>query len=366
MTTLRHIAKLTGVSAQTVSRILRGQAQNHNPQTAQRVLKAAKELNYQPNLTGQVLLSGKSKTLALITRGFGGRQNLPRFEAMVDCARQAGYLLYVVSLRSPDNIEEELITTLRDLAARRVDGLVVYQAATMSPATQTFFKKLTIPTVFLDAGPGNWANKVTFDRQSGIDELAAHLASLGHKHAAFISAAVMRESTNHKARLYQTAFAAAGITLDTPSPLPVAIESASLPEHTGYISTLAYLKLKTPATAILTGDDDTAVGAMAAIRELGLVVPRDISIAGFNDSPGAGYTAPALTTVHAPRAEVGATVISMLTGLIDKSASKTPQHVSLPTNLVVRASTGPVPVGPAASHAHSADVVSQNQVQTKR
>jgi LacI family transcriptional regulator len=344
MATLRQIANLSGVSAQTVSRILRGQDQNHNSQTRDRVLRVAKELNYQPNLMGKVLLSGKSKTLALITRGFGGRQNIPRFEALVDSARQAGYLLFVITLRSPDKIEEELIATVNDLMGRCVDGIIVYQALHMTAPTQAFFKKLTVPTVFLDAGPGRWANKITFDRQRGIDQLAEHLASLGHSHAALIAAASTPESAHHKTALYKAAFAKVNITLDTPSPLPVPMESASISEHSGYLSTLAYLKLKTPATALVTGDDDTAVGAIAAIRELGLSIPGDISLAGFNDTPSSGYTSPPLTTVRAPRNEVGPAVISMLTALIDKTRvdkTASPALTALPTSLIIRASTGP-------------------------
>ncbi len=352
MTTLRKIANLTGVSAQTVSRILRGQAQSHNPGTVSRVLQAAKDLHYQPNLTGQVLLTGKSKTLALIARGFGSRVNLPRFEALVDCARQAGYLLYVVTLRSPDNIEEELLATVRDLTSRRVDGLIIYQALTMGPHVQAFFKKLTTPVIFLDVAPGHWAHQVTFDRKTGIDQLARHLASLGHKHAAFISAATMDETLNHKTLLYKAAFTAVGIALDTPKPLPVELESSNLSEHTGYISALAYLKQRPPATALITSDDDTAIGVMAATRELDLSIPGDISIAGFNDTPSSAYCQPPLTTIRTPRAEVGPAVLSMLLDRIDRPALKTSdtaRQIALATALVIRSSTGPAPVRTAAS-----------------
>ncbi len=342
MTTLRKIAALSGVSAQTVSRVLRGQ-DNHNPQTRDRVLRIAKELNYQPNLMGKVLLSGKSKTLALLTRGFGGRHNLPRLESTVDAARQAGYLLYVVTLRSPENIEDEIIASARDLTGRCVDGLIIYQGHHLSPPTLEFFKNYSSPVVFLDWAPANWPARITIDRARGINQLSQHLASLGHKRVGLVIGGGSANDEYNRSMGYHAAFEKHNLLLD---PVPVVAQiglSDSTSEAAGYENTLAYLKQGGKATALVCRNDDMAMGIMAACRQFGLSIPRDISVAGFNDTPGSAYSNPTLTSVRIPGIEVGHEAVSMLTGLISNPDAK-PRHSHLATDLVVRQSTGPAPV----------------------
>lgn len=346
--TLHEIARESGVSAQTASRILRGQVSRHNPETCERVRRVAMKLDYRPNFLSRALLGGKSMSIGLLTQGMGVSVSMARAHSATRQAREQGYLVYLVTQERRRDEVKELTAAIQDLIDRRVDGLIVQRSRPVPAAVGRFIQRLSVPVVFLDWGPPAWPAKVVIDRESAIEKLAAHLGSLGHRRAAFFANDYTVDYTENKIGPYERAFARQGIELrieqirlpDTPE---VRLEMGDIEQRT-YDTVAQFLRRDTGATALLMNNDEGAHSALAAARDQGRRVPTDVSIVGFDDLPLARYTAPALTTIRNRAADEGAAAYAMLHKLMQNPDAAVEPTVC-PLELVQRGSTGPAPRG---------------------
>jgi len=338
-TTLKDIATQAGVSINTVSRITRGDGASYHPDTRDRVLRIARDLDYRPNHLSRALLGGQSMAVGLLMRGLGGRVTSIRIRSILDAAQKQGYLVYVVNLEGDiDRDSEQFASAVRELIARGVDGLMVYRGVPLSPDARRFLNRQSVPTVFLDWGPPRSTHRVIFDRQVGWNELASHLAGLGHQTVAFIPSLHSYHFREHRILPAARAMSRHGIELQADRKWAVDTESSA--EDVAYETVKSYLATRPTATALVMSDDQCAAGALAAARDLGLGVPDEVSITGFGDTAGARYCTPALTTIRTPRGEVGQSAFAMLHRLMT-SPDASVEKEKFPTRLVARGSTGP-------------------------
>lgn len=347
---LREVARQAGVSSMTASRILNGRTQQHHAETVERVRQAARNLDYQPNLLGRALVGGRTQSIGVIIRAFGGRLAVRRLSTATQAAKAAGYLAYVVNLRSAGQDDsDDLIEAARELIGRRVDGLLISRSVPVSKQARQFIANHAPPTVWLDWGPPRGAHRVILDRESAARAMATHLRELGHRRAALLPTPDAMHFIEHRIEPYRRACAAADLELEV-----VTCQSttpASAHETFGYDQVQRLLGERgADLPALLMHNDEMALGALLALREAGLRVPEDVSIAGWDDLPLARFTDPPLTTVRGPTEAAGQAAFDVLRTLIEDRAPAGETRArtrklqrTMRCELVVRQSTGPAP-----------------------
>ncbi len=340
MATSEEVAQLAGVSRATVSRILNGSA-HVSPDTYARVRAAIATLEYEPNVVAQNLVRQHARVLAMNI--FARTENLPLshfgrtsqyfylhvLEHIEQAAITAGYDVLL-----PSHTQEKSPQTyLRTLQTRHVAGCI------MLHATDDYLQTLiaaSLPTVFIDKmGQGNHATYVKSDNIAGTCQATRHLLTLGHRRIAMLAAPTNDLAGLERLLGYQQALAQIGITPD-----------AGLIRHSGwnvdeaYQATRALLNERRDFTAIVASSDFMAIGILRALTEQGLRVPEDVSLTGFDDIELCEYTTPPLTTVRQDRMAMGQGAVQRLIELIQGTKEVTP--LIIPTQLIVRTSTGPV------------------------
>jgi DNA-binding LacI/PurR family transcriptional regulator len=233
---------------------------------------------------------------------------------------------------------EEALLYFRKLVEKRVDGILVFSfsiSGHLPPGTLDADPAQAIPFVTVDWSEEQGYN-VVCDFESGTRQALVHLLEDGHRRIGLIAFAMNIPAVKQIQAGYQQALMDAGLAVDESLIAPVyGFDMAA-----GEEATRALLHLPEPPTAIFAMSDLLAIGALSAIRNAGLRVPKDIALAGVNDIPLARLVDPPLTTVHQPAYEMGKTAMEMLQQLI-AGQSPTQRQVNLPTALVIRQSCGP-------------------------
>lgn len=324
--TIYDIAKLAGVNPSTVSRAL-SQPGRINAKTEERIHAAAKELNYRVNPIARALPTGRTSTLGLIVADITNPMIFGIVRGAEQAAAEAGYTLIVAE--SQESGEREATAIERVLPS--VDGLVLATTRLADEQIREIAERK--PTIVvnreLDGVTG-----VRPDVQLGIDQLVAHLEQLGHHALAYLSGPA---DSWINARRWEALLEAAprhGMTIVEIGPGMPTLDggSASLPRV-----------VASGVSAVVAYNDLMAIGLMRAALDRGMDVPSQLSIAGFDDIFGSDFTTPALTTVRAPLAEAGRRSVQLLLGRVRPSrgaAPDAPDNPVLPTELVVRGSTG--------------------------
>ena len=334
------VARAAGVSQATVSLVLGGKWQGRvAPRTAENVREAARTLGYRPNLAARSLRMGRSRTALLVvpalTNDFFAGVHAGAVE--VASAHDFGLVLYP----SPDGI-----APARDpfaSASAAVDGVI---ASSMAVESLTALRAGGLPLVMLDSDASDADATVTFDVADGMRQVAGHLLGLGHRRFAHLAADVDSWTFAARARALTRALREDGASL-------VRTERAEL-SVTGGLEAAARLlsgaRAAQPPTALVCDDDLIAAGALKTLRRLGLRVPEDISVTGFDDVAVARAVEPELTTLRLPAARMGAAGMRALLRVLDggetpHTAKEGDRETVLPATLLPRASTGPAPAG---------------------
>lgn len=332
---LLDVARLAGVSPSTVSRAL------HRPDlvnavTRERVVTAAEKLAYVPQAAGRSLVLRRTRTVGALIPRLGSSLFAETVEALRATLGAAGHTLL---LAQPEDAAGAMQAPLRALLERGIDALVLLGSAhdrQLLPMIEA--RGLPWTVIWADA-LSDAAACVGFDNYEAGQLLAQHLLDLGHRRFAMISG---RRALNQRAqRRYEgvvDTLAASGATL--PRDLLVETEYG----YRNGAEAVATLLADGPRfTALICGNDYLAVGALAGLRAAGLVVPRQVSVSGFNDSEFSAYTCPTLTTVRFPIRGIGEAAARYL---LERLEGRTPSaRVMLPIDLQVRESTA---VAPAA------------------
>lgn len=302
--TLGDVAKRSGVSLATASRVLNGSTRRVNEDLREVVLEAAGELGYTPNLHAQAIARGSSSTVGLVVHDIAD----PYFSAIASgvmrVADERGLILTLgTTLRNP-NRELQYVTMLRAQRARAV----ILVGSRSSDAEQT--DRLAAEIASFRKNGGHIAcvsqaklpaDTVTPENRAGARDLAVQLAELGHKRFAVLAGPKPLLTARDRLRGFADGLRSKGLELE-----PQNIVYGAFTRDGGFDAAKELIQADTKATCVFAVNDVMAVGAMAACRELGLTVPADISIAGFDDIETLRDLIPSLTTVRLPLDEMGA------------------------------------------------------------
>ena len=328
--TLALVAKKAGVSSATVSRVLNN-ANIVKSSTRSRVMRAAKEQNYHPNLHARSLAQGQSRTLGIILSNMENPFFFDIFQVLESYARARGYEVVVANTGYRS---EQLVSSVRLMIGLRVAGL----AAIVSEMDKDLIHTITdsrIPCVFYDVGkPGRNITNVRVDYRKGIERTVEYLHALGHDSIAFVGHHSALGPINER----RTAFHDA-VSRFAPSAQTHIVEGTDSLEG-GREAAHELLASGFRPTGIVCVNDFMAVGVLRELRAQGIRVPEEISVTGFDNIRLSEFCSPSLTTVHIPRDLIGRTIFESLMPDPKKPRPKG-REFRIDTELVVRESTGP-------------------------
>jgi DNA-binding LacI/PurR family transcriptional regulator len=321
---MADVAEAAGVSAQTVSRALRG-SPNVNPETRRRVLATVEQMGYRLNNAARVLSSGRSHTIGLVLLQSGGYYSRSAVTAGVEAAAgEAGLAVSIATIAALDTGLME--RALSKLAAQAVDGLVI--AVPLISVTQRM-EDITadIPTVTLDGSRTAGARVLGIDQQEAGRVATQHLLDLGHREVWHLAGPDEWIEARQRRQGWRECLVAAGI--EPPTPLEGDWSPAS-----GYRQG-QIIAMIPEVTAVFAASDEMAFGVIRALRERGRSVPGDVSIVSVDDIALAAYCEPPLTTVRQDFYHAGTAAVELL---LD-AATGDREPAPLPATLSVRAST---------------------------
>jgi DNA-binding LacI/PurR family transcriptional regulator len=341
--TSADVAARAGVSRTTVSFVLNGRDVAISAATRERVIDAARQLGYHPHAPARQLAAGTSQTIGLVLRQSpeqvaGDALLAETLRGMTAAARRAGYRIIVEALEPKGGRYADL------LRSGRADGLVVSGPRVDDPDLRDIVRD-RFPVVLQGSLPGLDVPSVDVDNVAGARRAVEYLISLGHRRIGCVTNAPLAY-TAARERLagYRAALDEANI-----EPHPDWIVEAAFDAQSGHHA-MAKLLDRAELDAVFVASDVVAFGALGALRAAKRRVPHDISVVGFDDIPLAAFLDPPLTTIRLPAYELGRAVG---TALLDRIATPAaPRRTLLPTELVVRESTGPPRSTTVARRAH--------------
>ena len=330
--TLRDVARLADVNPSTVSRVLNDdKTLTVRAETRERILQAARELNYVPNAMARSLKLGQSFTIGLLVPDI---QN-PFFADIIQgAAREANQLGYYVLFGHTEERPEKEREYVEVMKSQRVDGLILATAMT-SDQTVEHLLRGPVPFVLANRISDAAKNFVAVDDRLAAANAVRYLAELGHRRIAHISGPLYTDTALNRLHGYRTALR----DLNIPYRDDYMVEGHFLGEA-GYRAAqtlFGRLRADDYPTALFAPNDMAAFGIMRFTREIGLKIPEDLSLVGFNDINIAEQVG--LTTVHVPSVEMGAQSVRLLIDLMHDPTRQDPRF--LPTELVVRHTTAP-------------------------
>jgi DNA-binding LacI/PurR family transcriptional regulator len=329
--TMADVARLAGVSHQTVSRVL-GDHPNVREQTRVRVLRAIEEMGYRRNSSARALVTRRTRTLGVVasdTTLYGPASTL---FALEEAARAEGYLVSTVSLRRLT--VEELSEALDHLSEGGVEGVVAI-APQRSAVEALAELRHPFPVVVVGSGPGVDIPSVSVDQQLGARLATAHLLAAGHRTVWHLAGPEDWQEAADRAAGWRSTLEAEGVE-------PPMLLRGDWSPLSGYRAGQELAGwVGRGLTAVFVANDQMALGALRALREAGLRTPQDVAVVGFDDIPESEFFAPPLTTVRQDFATVGKHSIALLLDLIEGRAPSGAPGVAIEPQLVVRASTAP-------------------------
>ncbi len=337
------VARRAGVSRATVSYALNGRASGSVPisdETLQRVLEAVQELGYEPDARAQALRSGSTKTIGLIIPDIHNPHFWENADGVEQEARAAGYHLLLSSM---DLSPEYAGDIFKDLAGRRIDGLILMGSFIGQSAeaknTLAYLLKRRLPLVEIsDRLNGNYdMDVVVSDYREATKEVIAHLLALRHRRIGLICGVSARELAEDRLQPYQDSLRAAGLPVE-----PELIIECGPTIEDGYRAALRLLQLPERPTAVMAINDLLAIGVLRAVGDLSLRVPADLSLVSYDDIPMANYLVPRLTTATKDTFRLGREAVKMLLARIEEP-DRPRQRDYFPARLIVRESTGAAP-----------------------
>lgn len=332
---IKDVAARAGVSYQTVSKVLNGQAR-FSPDTEARIWTAARELGYRPHMFARNLRSQRSRMIGYSwtsARPDEANSILDAFlSSMVLEAEAAGYHL----LPFPHREGDDQISGYQELIdSGKVDGFVLSSIDHQDPRVRFLLERQFPFVTFGRTGPDDTSPYVEVDGAAGLRMATEHLLARGHRRIAALAWPERSRVGNDRLSGYLAALAAAGIT---PASELVARDEGDLERAFTTTERLLSLPAERRPTAIVTMNDTMAIGAMQAAAAHGLTAGRDLAIVGFDDAPMVQYLQPPLTSVRQPIREVGHKVVEILIALLE-GRPPAERQVMLKPELIVRASS---------------------------
>jgi DNA-binding LacI/PurR family transcriptional regulator len=338
MPTIKDIAKACNVSTATVSYVINGK-NTLLPETRERVMRKMKEMNYHPSAVARGLTNKRMNTLGILFDNVGSEIAIWHpytsgiLQGIVAASAAAGYNVTLFTELWQD--KEKSLPKLRD---QRTDGLIVVAPPAdtdILPSLQS--AGLKVVTVSSQSGPYGMPS-VDVDNAAGIRLAVQHLQALGHQKIAFLGGEMNMFSAIVRLDAFQAALQAANVFVP-----PEYISASSYQDPAAADRQARRLMTQTaPPTAIVAGNDQIAIAVLNAADALGVSVPEQLSIVGFDDIPDAALVRPALTTVRQPLMEIGAGAAELLLRTLGGEPVPA-EYVLIKPALVVRATTAPPP-----------------------
>jgi DNA-binding LacI/PurR family transcriptional regulator len=315
---IRDVARLAGVSHQTVSRVLNGHPSIRDV-TKSRVLAAMDQLQFRPSRAARMLSMRRSQTIGILAAAVGSHYGpASSVSAVEDAARDRGYYATVAHLAS---VAPSAITAaIEELLSQEVEGIVIVAPRT-SVLSRLAALPVTVPIVAAQGEPRDAGGipVATVDQEAGVRLVLEHLIGLGHRRILHVAGPRDWNDAQSRLRAFKAGLPAAGLPWSPPlfgdwtADSGYAIGRALVQEGTAGADGP---KPSLPFTAVFSANDQMALGVIHAFREAGLDVPRDVSIVGFDDIPESAHFWPPLTTVRQDFGDLGVRCVTMLLDLI--------------------------------------------------
>lgn len=328
---LKELAEHLSLSPATVSLVVnRSPVADSIPQeTKDRIFAAVKKHKYRPNFFARSLRARRSFTIGVIVPEVSDGYSASVMSGVEDHLLQEGYFYFVVSHRHRSDLIDEYP---RLFVERSVDGLI----AVDTPWTLS----LKVPVVTVSGhNQVKGVTNIVLDHERAAKIAVRHLAELGHRDIAFIKGQDFSSDT--EVRWATIEKAARGLRLPINRTLVAQLQGDSPSPEVGYQATVKLLASRQPFTALFAFNDISAMGAIRALREANLQVPRDVSVVGFDDIQSAAYQNPPLTTVRQPLREMGRIAAETLLRRIRNSESKSGGEIMVEPKLIIRETTCP-------------------------
>ncbi|WP_033920974.1 LacI family DNA-binding transcriptional regulator [Sphingomonas sp. 37zxx] len=333
--TVQDVARAAGVSAMTVSRVVNG-GTNVRESTRLAVLETIEKLQYRPNAAARTLAAGDATQIGLLYSNPSDAYLSQFLIGALAGARRAGCHL-VLEPCEGDSAEEQAEAT-RQFVGAQVQGVILPPPLSESAAVRAELEAAGIPAVAIAlALPGPGSMSVRIDDFEGAVAMTRHLLDLGHTDIAFIRGHPNQVASAERYRGYAWALEQAGL-----DPAQMRVEQGYFTFRSGMTAAEAILAHPSRPTAIFACNDDMAAAAVGVAHRLGLHVPHDLSIVGFDDTALATNIWPELTTIRQPIARMAETAVTMLLARLRHRGShvtqETQEHI-LPHELIAREST---------------------------
>ena len=326
MVSIKDVASLAGVSTATVSRAL-SQPDKVSQTTRDKVMAAVEQSGYQPNTAARQFRTQKTETVLVLVPDIGNPFFSNIIQGIESEALAAGYRV-VLGETNPDLSAAG--TYAGYMQQQHADGVILLGAEGAERFVDTPGGKPVVMACEYLADSS--LPHVRIDNVTAAADAVSYLIELGHKRIAYIDGPVHNPISQDRLEGYQLALQRAGIEVDKSL-----LSRGDFSPASGHQAALSLLGSDNPPTAIFAISDPMAIGAMRAASEMGINIPGDLSLMGFDDIRFAGFMTPALTTINQPRRQLGATAMKML--LARLSDESTPLEMVLEHRLVVREST---------------------------
>jgi len=325
---IHDVAKLANVSIATVSRVLTPGNHKVNEDTAEKVRQAVKELDYRPNALARALQMKKSMTVGVIIPDISNHYYAEIVHGIQNVAEKKGYNII---LQNTDRSNDQIVKSIYLLREKIVDGMI-FSGGTINGYEQlSALKELHDRVVVIGRHDVNFP-AVLVDNISAATQAVEHLIGIGHNRIGFLGWS--EDSTTGMDRLsgYKNVLAQNGLKFE-----PSLVYQGELTPEGGYTAAKKILSSSNRPTAILAGNDLMAYGVIYAGIEMGLRIPEDLAVIGFDNIPLSSFFIPPLTTIEIPMFNLGTDAMNTLIGLINNDkVSKIKLHK---TSLIIRKST---------------------------
>jgi LacI family transcriptional regulator len=327
--TIRDVAEAAGVSVSTVSRVLNNK-DDVARETCQKVQAVIEELGYTSSLAAKSMRSHRTDVIGLVTPDVGDDFSILVMKGVNRAIDEVGYDLIIYT---GGDVAQESLAEREQRYVSLLNGSITDGVIVVTPAAATF--ATASPVVIIDPnihGPDYPA--VIATNHAGALAVMRYLIDLGHRRIGFIKGRSDLISATQRQQGYEDGLREAGVAMDADL-----IQQGDYTEASGFQSAQKLLAQLTPPTAIFAANDQSAIGAIRAIRQAGLRVPDDISVVGFDNTPGTAHISPSLTTVDQSIDDMGYVATEILINLIQGKPggfSLESKQYQIPTQLIVR------------------------------
>jgi len=328
--TLHELAKAAGCSVSTVSRALTSSQHPVNDVTRERILALANQMGYRPNMTARGLKMDRTFTIGLIVYNIASPFTPVLIRGIQEYLKQRDYFSIIISTDWDSDLESEAV---HQLISRSIDGIIFVES--WRDESNNTLDLANKPYVFVyRLFNGSYANSVIVDDHFGANLAVEHLIKLGHHRIAFINGPHGWDASKERLAGYQDVLTQYGIPYDSSL-----VEAGNWEVQSGYQAAKKFLVMPDRPSAIFAANDFMALGAIYAIQDAGLNVPKDIAVVGYDDREFTSFSKPTITTVCPPSFEMGQMAAQLILNRLENQI-EIENPVRVQGKLVIRESCG--------------------------